>query len=53
MKAFVNGFKYDISYVDVNDMERKHILTNKENLGKIIIKIFDNNGFNLTIDKVD
>lgn len=48
-----NHYKYDISFIDKNDMERKHVLTNKENLGEIIVKIFDNNGFNLTIDKID
>ncbi len=52
LKAW-NNFKYDISFIDKNDMERKHILTNKENLSDQIAEIFDKGGFDVKIDLTD
>ncbi len=43
-------FNYDISYTDIDEMERKHVLSNKENLSDIIVEIFDKGGFNVKID---
>ena len=52
MKAW-NEFNYDISYVDNNEMSTIHVLTNTENLGKIIDEIINKGGFDIRVKKVE
>ena len=51
MGAWNNKFKYDISYVDKNEMSRLHVLTTTENLGKIIDEIVNKGGFDIRVRK--
>ena len=45
--------KYDywVSYIDPNEMSRRWVKTNAENIGEIIQHVFDNGGFKVEILK--
>ena len=45
--------KYDywVSYIDPNEMSRRWVKTNIENIGEIIQHVFDNGGFKVEILK--
>ena len=51
MGAWNNKFKYDISYIDKNEMSRLHVLTDTINLGKIIDEIVNKGGFDIRVRK--
>ena len=53
MGAWSDKFKYDISYIDNNEMSTIHILTDTKNLGKIIDEIINKGGFDIRVRKIE
>ena len=50
MKAW-DKWEYDVTYVDNVEMSPIHVLTNRDNLGKIIDEIVDKGGFDIRVRK--